>query len=128
MKYHIITYGCQMNKSDSERIAAMLEKIGYKKATGESRVDLIILNTCSVRQTAVDRIYGKINQIRIKNKELRIILTGCILPEDKKKLQDKADLILDIRNLPEWPIFFKKILNSQYAIRNSKIKKNRNHD
>lgn len=99
MKYFIVTYGCQMNKSDSERIAAILEKAGYRPAKNETQANLIVINACSVRQTAVDRIYGKVRnltELRTKKKEHRTILTGCVLPEDKEKLKDKFDLVLGI--------------------------------
>jgi tRNA-2-methylthio-N6-dimethylallyladenosine synthase len=110
MKYHIITFGCQMNKSDSERIVSLLEGIGYQPASKENEADLIVINMCSVRQSAVDRVYGKLNQIsKIKNQnnksKFKVILTGCILPEDKKKLKDKVDFILNIKDLPNWPKF-----------------------
>ncbi|PIU15873.1 hypothetical protein COT20_01215 [bacterium (Candidatus Gribaldobacteria) CG08_land_8_20_14_0_20_39_15] len=55
-KYHILTYGCQMNKSDSERIAAVLEKANYKQSPALNKADLVVLNVCSVRQSAVDRV------------------------------------------------------------------------
>jgi len=57
MKYYIITYGCQMNKSDSERIATVLESRGYEPASKINEADLIVVNMCSVRQSAVDREY-----------------------------------------------------------------------
>ncbi|KKL78339.1 hypothetical protein LCGC14_2025810, partial [marine sediment metagenome] len=57
-KYFIFTYGCQMNKSDSERIASFLEEHKYKPVLNYNKADLIIVNMCSVRQSAVDRIYG----------------------------------------------------------------------
>ena len=117
MKYFIITFGCQMNKSDSERIATVLEGRGYKPASKENEADLIVVNMCSVRQSAVDRVYGKINQIsNIKNQndkvKCKIILTGCILPGDKRKLKNKVNLILDIKNLPNWPKIIEKDKNS----------------
>ena len=77
-----------MNKSDSERIASVLEKAGYKAASKETGADLIMVNMCSVRQPAVDRVYGKIKQIqklKAENSNLKAILTGCILKEDRKK-------------------------------------------
>jgi tRNA-2-methylthio-N6-dimethylallyladenosine synthase len=108
MKYQIITFGCQMNKSDSERIASLLEGLGYQPTSKENKADLIVINMCSVRQSAVDRVYGKLNQIsKIKNQnnksKFKVILTGCILSEDKKKLKDKVDFILNIKDLPNWP-------------------------
>ena len=106
IKYHLITYGCQMNKSDSERIVSVLEKSGLKPTT-QDRADILILNLCSVRQSAIDRVWG----ILRKTKNQTVILTGCILPADKQKFQNKVDLILDIKDLPRWPEKF-KIKNS----------------
>jgi tRNA-2-methylthio-N6-dimethylallyladenosine synthase len=99
-----------MNKSDSERIASVLEEIGYEKSPNENEADLILINMCSVRQSAVDRVYGmakKFAKLKTLNPKLKTILTGCILKEDKKKFQKEFDLVLDIKNLPNWP----KILN-----------------
>lgn len=115
MRYFILTFGCQMNYSDSERIASVLEKIGYKKSQNPEMADLILINMCSVRQMAVDRVYGKINdfiKLKNKNKKVKIILTGCILESDRQKLKEKVDLILDIKNLKELP----KMLNSGYSM------------
>ncbi len=81
MKYHIITYGCQMNKSDSERIAKILEKKGFKPAPKPMGADLVVVNICSVRQKSVDRAINK-----IKNVKSKVIATGCILEKDRKKL------------------------------------------
>ena len=87
MKYWIITYGCQMNKSDSERIASILKKQGYLPALKEAEADLIVINVCSVRQSAVNRAYAKVNKYY---KAKKIILTGCILKKDKNKLKGKV--------------------------------------
>jgi len=106
MKYFIVTYGCQMNKSDSERVAAVLENIGYRLTLKENEADLIVVNMCSVRQSAVDRVYGlipKLEKLKAKNKKLKTILTGCILKEDKRKFIKGFNLILNIKNLPNLP-------------------------
>ena len=106
MKYHIITFGCQMNKSDSERIATILEDRGYKSVSEINEADLIVVNMCSVRQSAVDRIFGlsqKLAKLKTQNSKLKTILTGCILKSDRQKFTKKFDLILDIKNLPNWP-------------------------
>jgi tRNA-2-methylthio-N6-dimethylallyladenosine synthase len=87
MKYCIITYGCQMNESDSEKIASILEGRGYGKVSDESKADLIVFNMCSVRQSAVDRAFAKINKY-FKNK--KIVVAGCILSRDKNKLRNKV--------------------------------------
>lgn len=87
MKYFIFTYGCQMNEADSEKIATVLEKTGHKPAKNAEQADLIVINACSVRQSAVDRAYAKVNKFY---KAKKIILAGCILESDKKKLKDKV--------------------------------------
>lgn len=111
MKYYLITFGCQMNKSDSERIAAVLEKIGYQKATNEKEADLILVNMCSVRQSAVDRVYGlapKIKKLKEKNPKIKTILTGCVLKEDKNKFAKFFDYVLSIKTLPKWDKILKQ--------------------
>ena len=57
-KVFVKTYGCQMNKNDSERIAALLHSLGFSETEEESAADLILINTCSVRQSAEDRLFG----------------------------------------------------------------------
>lgn len=80
-----------MNKSDSERITGFLEKKGYKSASDIEEADLIVINACSVRQTAIDRIFGLLNNIKKlkkKNPKLKIIITGCVLKSDKRKFEE----------------------------------------
>ena len=88
MKYRIFTYGCQMNHSDSEKIAFLLEKSGHRPATDRHPADLIVVNACSVRQAAVHRMFDKINKAKGK----KIILAGCVLKTDKQKLKNKVEL------------------------------------
>ena len=101
-----------MNKSDSERIAAVLENKGYKPikavfpAEALASADLIVVNMCSVRQSAVNRVYGlvqKFKKLKEKNPKLTTILTGCILKKDKEKFAKYFDYILDIKDLLKWP-------------------------
>ena len=95
-----------MNKIDSERIAHVLEKMGYKPENDKTQADLIVINMCSVRQSAVDRVYGKIKdfaKLKTQNSKLKTILTGCILEKDKNKLKDKVDLIFNIKDLVKLP-------------------------
>jgi len=82
MKYFIKTFGCAMNELDSERIAAGLESKDYSRAKKMSDADLIVINTCSVRQKAEDKVYGlanEINELKIGNSELKIVVTGCFV-------------------------------------------------
>ncbi len=111
MKYFLITFGCQMNKSDSERIANLLEEMNYQKASKENEADLIIVNMCSVRQSAVDRVYGlakKFKKLKTENSKLKTLLTGCISKRDFKKFKKFFDIILPIKTLPKWPKLLKK--------------------
>jgi tRNA dimethylallyltransferase len=100
-KYIIFTYGCQMNKSDSERIAAILEKKGYQATRKKNEADLIVINMCSIRQSAVDRVQGQIRnliKLKKKNSKLKIVLTGCILKKDREKFKQAFDEIWDKKN------------------------------
>ncbi len=102
MKYFIFTYGCQVNKSDSEKITAVLENIGCQPAKNEERANLIIVNMCSIRQSAVDRIFGlapKFKKLKSKNIKLKTVLTGCVLKKDKEKFKKQFDLIFNIKEL-----------------------------
>jgi len=102
MKYHIVTYGCQMNKSDSERIATILENKGYQPASNINEADLIVVNMCSVRQSAVDRVFGlipKFEKLKKENPNLKTILTGCILKKDRPKFAKGFDQILKFKDL-----------------------------
>jgi tRNA-2-methylthio-N6-dimethylallyladenosine synthase len=102
MKYHIITIGCQMNKADSERLAAYLENLGYQPTNNPDEADLIGFVTCGVRQTAEDRIYGLVPQFRTTNPKAKIILTGCLSdrPDVKERLGEKVDVYFNIADLP----------------------------
>lgn len=111
MKYHIITYGCQMNKSDSERIAGLLLNCGWQQAEDLSQADLVVLNTCSVRQLAVEKVLGEVNsnlkKYKKKNPRLIIAVTGCLPGQDKikeyKKKMPGCDLYFPINDLPLLP-------------------------
>jgi len=109
-KYFIITYGCQMNRSDSERIANVLENMDLKLAKKMNDADLILVNMCSVRQSAVDRVYGlfpKFQKFKKENSKLKTVLTGCILKKDRMQFAKRFDWILDINNLLYWPKILK---------------------
>lgn len=110
MKYHIITFGCQMNRSDSERIASVLEGMGYEETFDIRRADLAIINMCSVRQSAVDRVYGLsplFIALKTKNRGFRAVLTGCILKPERAKLASVFDFILNKEDLENWPSLLK---------------------
>jgi len=88
-----------MNKSDSERIANVLESKKYEPASKIDEADLIVVNMCSVRQSAVDRVYGLLPKIKNLPVGRRTILTGCILKKDRRKLSKEFDEVVEIKNL-----------------------------
>ncbi|MFA5754866.1 MAG: tRNA (adenosine(37)-N6)-dimethylallyltransferase MiaA [Candidatus Paceibacterota bacterium] len=90
-KYHIITFGCQMNKSDSERISTIIEEMGYIETSNIKEANLVVINMCSVRQSAVDRVYGLIPQLR--RAKVKTILTGCFLESDRRKLEESFTVV-----------------------------------
>lgn len=86
--YSITTFGCQMNHSDSERIAAVCESMGYVQSNEGQKADLYIINSCSVRQKAEDRVIGmgkKFLEIKKFNPEAKVILTGCMAKRDLRQ-------------------------------------------
>lgn len=81
MRYFILTFGCQQNHADSERMAGAFEARGFTKASGMEEADYITINTCMVRQHAEDRVYGlgkKISQLKEKKENLKVTVTGCM--------------------------------------------------
>lgn len=117
-KFHVITFGCQMNKADSERLSSALEKKKYKPVKKISEADLIMVNMCSVRQSAVNRVFGvcqKIAKLKKKNKKLKTVLTGCILKNDARKFAKFFDEVINQEKArTKWP--YKKIENSQSSV------------
>lgn len=82
LTYSILTFGCQMNYSDSERLAAVLEQSGYRRSPDAERADLVVFNTCSIRQKGEDRVYGLLKNFQAMksvNPRLLIGLTGCMV-------------------------------------------------
>ena len=103
-KYYSIVFGCQMNISDSERVAAVLESQNYKKTENINKADLIVVVMCSVRQSAVDRVHGLVEKFRkLKNKPTTI-LTGCILAKDKKTFEKNFNRVMNIKEFSNFDI------------------------
>src|SRR5690349_4364527 len=93
--YSITTFGCQMNVSDSERIAAVCEAMGYVPAQNEQDADLVVINSCSIRQKAEDRVSGmgkKFSKLKTGNSQLKTVLTGCMAKRDIRQGQQKSDV------------------------------------
>ena len=81
--FHVITFGCQMNARDSEKLVGILEKVGYEIIEDEN-ADFVIYNTCTVRDNANQRVYGRLgvlNGYKKKNPHMKIALCGCMMQE-----------------------------------------------
>jgi tRNA-2-methylthio-N6-dimethylallyladenosine synthase len=106
-KYKLITYGCQMNEYDSEVIASMMEAMGAEPTQDEDEAGVIILNTCCVRNTADNKVYGRLGQykkLKDRRPELLIAVLGCLAQKDKESLIKRyphVDLVLGTHNLDE---------------------------
>ena len=111
LKYHILTMGCQLNENDSEKIAGMLEKMSYSETDDIKEANLIIFNTCCVRENAEERLFGKIGEIKKMKETREVILAigGCMMQEEGmvekiKKSYPFVNVIFGthtLQNLPE---------------------------
>lgn len=115
--YKIITYGCQMNEHDSEKLAGMLEEMGYLPTEELAESDIIILNTCVIRENAELKVYGKLGELKQykrENPDLIIGIGGCMMQQDEpvaeiyKKYQH-VDLIFGTHNIHHLPALIEKI-------------------
>ena len=126
MKYYIQIFGCQMNKSDAERIASLLDSIGYKQVDKKELADLMVLVTCSVRQSAEDRVYGLIRHVKklkAKSPKIKVVLTGCMaLRKDAIKRLKEIDIFLDIKDLKSLPSLLNKKSEQQNIVTYFSIK------
>ncbi|MBP3400618.1 MAG: tRNA (N6-isopentenyl adenosine(37)-C2)-methylthiotransferase MiaB [Selenomonadales bacterium] len=108
-KYLILTYGCQMNENDSQRLGGLLQKIGYEETTVMEDADAILLNTCCVRESAELKIYGKIGELKglKRNKPSLIVgVCGCMAQKNQKALFKRAphiDFVVGPNNLHDVP-------------------------
>lgn len=105
MKYHLISLGCQMNQSDSDRVITVLEGMGYERTENEADANLLGIIACSVRQTAIDKVYSKIHKWnKRKNSEnLLTFISGCILPNDKQRFLKLFDIVFPMSELSALP-------------------------
>ncbi len=110
-KYLIETFGCQMNEHDSERMAGLLEQAGYERASDAGDADVVVINTCSVRERAEDKLYTRLGELRVLGLERGhrpvVAVTGCVAQQEGSALLKRsggtADLIVGtqaIRQLP----------------------------
>lgn len=120
-KYTIQTFGCQMNEHDSEKLCAMIEEMGYEKSVLQQECDLIIYNTCAVRENAELKVYGNLgalkNQKR-KNPDLKIAVCGCMMQqphvvEEIKTKYRHVDLVFGTHNIYKFPELLATSMDSE---------------
>ena len=109
-KYMILTMGCQLNENDSEKLCGMMEEMGYTKTENLEDVNLVVFNTCCVRENAEDRLFGKLGEVK-KQKEQNgtiIAIGGCMMQEPHiveklKKSYPFVDVIFGTHTLHHFP-------------------------
>lgn len=123
MKYHIITYGCQMNLYDSGLIESLLGEVGFERTNSAKDADIILVNTCSVRAHAEERATGRITslaELKYQNRDLRIGVVGCMAKRYGKELLSRipfVDFVAGPDNYRHLPGLME---NARSALRNGK--------
>ncbi|MDR1448276.1 MAG: tRNA (N6-isopentenyl adenosine(37)-C2)-methylthiotransferase MiaB [Candidatus Ancillula sp.] len=123
--YYVQTLGCQMNEHDSERIAGMLESMGYKPTTLDAalkgKVDVFAINTCAVRENAANKLYGHLGQLATQkrlNPKMQIAVGGCLAQKDKEQMVMRApwvDVVFGTHNLHGLPELLKEAAKTSKA-------------
>ncbi len=123
-KYFIRTYGCQANVVDSENIAGILEKIGFKRCQEPLESDIVILNTCAVRENAEDKVFGEVGslkKLKTSNKNAIIALCGCMIQEPHiidtiRSKYTQTDLLFGTHNINRLPILLDEVIFSHKRV------------
>lgn len=110
-RYFIQTFGCQQNESDSEKLAGMLEEIGFTPVSGYEQADLVLINTCSIRENADQRLFGHLGELKALRREkpdLVVGVCGCLPTQDQQREKIKksfsyVNLLLGPQNLQDLP-------------------------
>ncbi|MEU6202213.1 tRNA (N6-isopentenyl adenosine(37)-C2)-methylthiotransferase MiaB [Micromonospora musae] len=120
--YNVVTYGCQMNVHDSERISGLLEQAGYVRAAGgDDTPDIVVFNTCAVRENADNRLYGNLGRLRpVKDKhpEMQIAVGGCLAQKDRGDIVRKApwvDVVFGTHNIGSLPVLLERARHNAAA-------------
>jgi tRNA-2-methylthio-N6-dimethylallyladenosine synthase len=111
MKYLIETHGCQMNVHDSERMAGLLEQAGYEATSDSSDADVIVINTCSVRERAEEKLFTRLGEIRQEGLERGhrplVAVAGCVAQQEGSQILQRSpvvDLVIGTQNLKRLPM------------------------
>ena len=123
LKYTILTMGCQLNENDSEKLSGMIENMGYKRVQDTNEADLVVFNTCCVRENAEDKLFGKLGELKKEKQERGIVIAigGCMMQE--KHIQEKLhksypffDIIFGTHTLHKFPEDLYKALEEKRKI------------
>ena len=120
-KYFLLTYGCQMNVHDSENISGIMEEMGYSKTDNMEDSNIIILNTCAIRENAHNKvvgILGRIKHLKETKKDIITIIGGCMPQQEgiANMLKDKykwVDIVIGTHNIYELPLLLEKTINNR---------------
>ena len=121
-KVYIETLGCQMNKSDTERILGMLSNLNYEATNNEKDADLLIINTCNIRQLSADKAYSQLGywkNLKKNNPNIKICMCGCVAQQDKELVRKRApyvDLVFGTLNIPALPDLIKRIETGEQLV------------
>ena len=113
MKIAFKTYGCQMNVNDTETMAGLLIEAGHEIVEKEEEADVVIVNTCAVREKAEKKLYGKLGRLKAlkkKNKTLIVGVAGCVAEKEKEKLlnRDEVNFVIGTRSIAKIPEFLER--------------------
>ncbi|MSS19637.1 tRNA (N6-isopentenyl adenosine(37)-C2)-methylthiotransferase MiaB [Eubacteriaceae bacterium RF-744-FAT-4] len=119
--YKIITYGCQMNENDSEKISGMLKEMGYTPTDDEKNAGVVVMNTCSVRENADERFFGNVGNfkhIKKKNPDLILAVCGCMMqqPAIVKQIKEKnpqVDIVFGTHNIEHFPQLLEEFIETR---------------
>ena len=112
--YEVVTYGCQMNVHDSERISGLLEDAGYSRAPEGNQADVVVFNTCAVRENADNRLYGNLGHlapVKADRPGMQIAVGGCMAQKDKDTVLKKApwvDVVFGTHNIGSLPTLLER--------------------
>jgi tRNA-2-methylthio-N6-dimethylallyladenosine synthase len=104
-RFYVRTFGCQMNEHDSERIAGLLAAQGMERADGPERADVVVLNTCCIRENADNKLYGQLGHLKAlkaRRPDLQIAVGGCLAQKDRERIVERAghvDVVFGTHNL-----------------------------
>ncbi|MDF3304804.1 tRNA (N6-isopentenyl adenosine(37)-C2)-methylthiotransferase MiaB [Rhodococcus sp. T2V] len=119
--YEVRTYGCQMNVHDSERLSGLLEDAGYTKAAAGQSPDLVVFNTCAVRENADNKLYGNLSHLapaKELNPDMQIAVGGCLAQKDRDVVVKKApwvDVVFGTHNIGSLPALLDRARHNQRA-------------